>query len=132
VLHSRKKWRDCLDGRRSRACGHTVVRGGFPFAAKFESRLKNKVSLASQSGEGLAVGLLLPYPTGPGFSIVPVVAKAAAPVAFKINLDAVIEAFEVPFAFVMMLPITPCATSSSTENRGVPMRCPMARGTFGA
>jgi len=45
--------------------------------------------------------LLLPYPAGPGFSVVPVAARAAAPVAFKINPDAVIEAFEVPFAFVM-------------------------------
>ncbi|HXN88950.1 MAG TPA: hypothetical protein VN890_06315 [Methylocella sp.] len=39
------------------------------------------------------LGYLDPYPSGPGFSIVPVVAKAAAPVAFKINPDAVIEAF---------------------------------------
>jgi hypothetical protein len=45
--------------------------------------------------------LLLLYPAGTGFSSDPVVAKAAAPVAFKINPDAVIEAFEVPFAFVM-------------------------------
>jgi hypothetical protein len=42
-----------------------------------------------------------PYPTGPGFSIVPVVAKAAAPVAIKINPDTLIEAFEVPFAFII-------------------------------
>jgi hypothetical protein len=47
------------------------------------------------------IGYLDPYPTGPGFSIVPGVAKAAAPVAFKVHPDAVIEAFEVPFAFVM-------------------------------
>jgi 8-oxo-dGTP pyrophosphatase MutT (NUDIX family) len=42
-----------------------------------------------------------PYPTGPGFSIVPVVAKATAPVAIKINPDTLIEAFEVPFAFII-------------------------------
>jgi hypothetical protein len=30
-----------------------------------------------------------------------VVAKAAPPVAIKINPDALIEAFEIPFAFVM-------------------------------
>ncbi len=38
------------------------------------------------------LGYLDPYPG---------VAKAAAPVAFKVHPDAVIEAFEVPFAFVM-------------------------------
>ncbi len=61
----------------------------------------------AQEEMGLDAGLVEPlgypdpYPTGPGFSMVPVVAKTAAPVAIKINPDVLIEAFEVPFAFVM-------------------------------
>jgi 8-oxo-dGTP pyrophosphatase MutT (NUDIX family) len=47
------------------------------------------------------LGTLDPYVTGTGFRIVPVVAKVAAPVTFKINPEEVDEAFEVPFAFLM-------------------------------
>jgi 8-oxo-dGTP pyrophosphatase MutT (NUDIX family) len=47
------------------------------------------------------LGYLEPYATHTGFYIVPVVAKVAAPVAFKINPEEVDEAFEVPFAFLM-------------------------------
>jgi 8-oxo-dGTP pyrophosphatase MutT (NUDIX family) len=47
------------------------------------------------------LGTLDPYVTGTGFHIVPVVAKVAAPVAFRINPEEVDEAFEVPFAFLM-------------------------------
>jgi 8-oxo-dGTP pyrophosphatase MutT (NUDIX family) len=39
-----------------------------------------------------------PYPAGPCFSIIPVVAKAAAPVAFKINPEG-IEASRCPSRF---------------------------------
>jgi 8-oxo-dGTP pyrophosphatase MutT (NUDIX family) len=47
------------------------------------------------------LGTLDPFVTGTGFCIVPVVAKVAAPVTFKINPEEVDEAFEVPFAFLM-------------------------------
>jgi len=53
------------------------------------------------SGHAELLGYLDPDPNGPGFSIVPVVAKAAAPVAFKINPDEVIENFEAPFALLI-------------------------------
>jgi hypothetical protein len=44
MLRLRKKWRDSLVARRARACGHTIGLRGFPFAAKFESRLKKQRS----------------------------------------------------------------------------------------
>jgi 8-oxo-dGTP pyrophosphatase MutT (NUDIX family) len=78
------------------------------------------------------LGYIEPYPTGPGFSIVPVVAKAAAPVVIKINPDALIEAFEVPFAFVMNAANHALRHKQLEGTGGISMRCPITRGTFGA
>ena len=47
------------------------------------------------------LGTLDPHMTSTGFCIIPVVAKVAAPVTFRINPREVDEAFEVPFAFLM-------------------------------
>jgi 8-oxo-dGTP pyrophosphatase MutT (NUDIX family) len=85
--------------------GQIAIPGG-----KIEARDKSPAATALceareeiglDAGHVEPLGYPDPYPTGPGFSIVPVVAKAAAPVAIKINPDTLIEAFEVPFAFII-------------------------------
>lgn len=47
------------------------------------------------------LGYLGPYLTRTGFRIVPVIARIAPPFTLTLNPDEVVEAFEVPFAFLM-------------------------------
>ena len=57
--------------------------------------------ISLDAGHAEPLGYLDPDLGGPGFSIVHLAAEAAAPVAFKINPDKAIEAFEAPFALLI-------------------------------
>jgi hypothetical protein len=78
------------------------------------------------------LGYLDPHTTGTGFRILPVVAKVTAPVVFKVNPDEVDEAFEVPFAFLIDSANHALHHKEIEGKFRISMRCPMARGTFGA
>ena len=69
-----------------------------PIAAALREA-KEEIGLDARHVEPL--GTLDPHMTSTGFCIIPVVAKVAAPVTFRINPREVDEAFEVPFAFLM-------------------------------
>lgn len=69
-----------------------------PIAAALREA-KEEIGLEASEVEPL--GILDPHLTSTGFCIIPVVAKVAAPVTFRINPREVDEAFEVPFAFLM-------------------------------
>lgn len=79
----------------------------FP-GGKFEARGKSPAALREgqkeislDAGHAEPLGYLDPDLGEPSFSIVHLVAAAAAPVAFKINPDKAIEAFEAPFALLI-------------------------------
>jgi len=60
---------------------------------------KEEIGLAADSVEVL--GYLEPYLTRTGFRIVPVIARVTPPFELVLNPAEVVEAFEVPFAFLM-------------------------------
>jgi 8-oxo-dGTP pyrophosphatase MutT (NUDIX family) len=79
--------------------GKIAARDKSPAAAAALHEGQEEIGLDADHAEPL--GFLDPDPSGSGFSIVPVAAEAAAPVAFKINPDKAIEAFEAPFALLI-------------------------------
>jgi|SRR5579875_726667 8-oxo-dGTP pyrophosphatase MutT (NUDIX family) len=78
--------------------GKIDMRDETPAAAALREA-HEEIGLDASQAEPL--GYLDPYVTGTGFCIIPVVAKVATPITFKINPDEVDEVFEVPFAFLM-------------------------------
>jgi 8-oxo-dGTP pyrophosphatase MutT (NUDIX family) len=81
--------------------GKIEARDKSPAAAATATLHEGQEEIGLDAGHAEPLRFLDPDRSGSGFSIVPVAAEAAAPVAFKINPDKAIEAFEAPFALLI-------------------------------
>jgi 8-oxo-dGTP pyrophosphatase MutT (NUDIX family) len=78
------------------------------------------------------LGYLDPHTTGTGFRILPVVAKSPRRSSSRSIQTKWTKPSRCLSPFSLIPPITRCTIRRSKENFAISMRCPMARGTFGA